>query len=107
MAPASDRPSILLSRLYRTPGFRSDMSRNLSGRLKLFTRGAAAALALALPDAAVLGQGQDGPAPEATAAPRNIVPVEQMPIDAMPAPQMPGDKPEAPAPPQDVQTPIG
>ena len=73
----------------------------------MFTRGAAAALALALPDAAVLGQGQDGPAPEATGAPRNIVPVEQMPIDAMPALQMPGDKPEVPAPLQDVQTPIG
>ena len=66
----------------------------------MFTRGAAAAAAFLLPGAAGLAQNIGGPMPEATGAPRNIVPVEQMPIEQMPA-GLPTQSPlpeDAPAP---------
>jgi hypothetical protein len=76
------------------------MSRKLSGRVKFFAQSAAAALALAFSEGALA---QDAAPPEANGAPRNIVPLDQMPIQDMPA-----DVP-APSPviPERVQAPVG
>jgi hypothetical protein len=75
------------------------MARNLSGRLKFFAWGTAAALALALSDGPGLAQDRDAPMPEATGAPRNILPVEQMPAQQTP------EAPSPPAMPDGVQMP--
>jgi hypothetical protein len=77
------------------------MSRNLSGRLKWFAWGAAAAaLAVALPEGAGLAQSANAPVPEANGAPRSILPVEQTPAPT------PSEMPAPPSMPEDVQAPV-
>src|SRR5438552_696035 len=85
MARLWARQSTVLNRFYPTTNFRSEMPSALSTKLKTLARGAM--MALALPCAAGFAQDADKAMPEATGAPRNILPVDQLPDAVAPPPE--------------------